>query len=142
MSTPASSTTIANSSAPPSGAARKVNIVTSASTNATPSPAPRPTSYQTPSTASGNSFAYNKPVTTATGNTTPSRVSPAPHPAAPSVIRVRARFDYKGSDSTFLTFKAGEILTVQGETAGEDWWLAVNENGQTGYAPSNFLQAL
>lgn len=125
----------------PTPAPRKVNIV------ASPAPRPKPTpAFQTPTTT--NTSTYSNPSSSYSKPTPAASVTPAANPvsrtpaAQPGVTRARARFDYSGSDNSFLSFKAGEILTIQGETTGEDWWLAVNEAGVAGYAPSNFLSVL
>ncbi len=69
---------------------------------------------------------------------TPAQAATTPAPVS-TTIRARARFDYNGSDSSFLSFKSGELLTIRSDSIQGDWWLATNNAGTTGYAPSNFL---
>ncbi len=54
---------------------------------------------------------------------------------------VYAVFNYKSHGPDELSFFEGDCLRVieRSGAVGEGWWLAVNERGQRGYVPSNYL---
>jgi len=52
--------------------------------------------------------------------------------------RVRGRYDLAGRDAEDLPFKRGEILYVIAKPE-EQWWDAVNQNGQIGSIPAPYI---
>merc|ERR1711862_31919 len=50
-----------------------------------------------------------------------------------------ALYDYNAGNAGELTFRVGDILYVLSEV--KEGWYSATFNGQTGYAPSNYLQA-
>lgn len=53
---------------------------------------------------------------------------------------MQALWDFDGSGSSGLSFKAGDILTVTSKDMG-DWWDA-ELDGQTGIIPSTFVEEI
>jgi len=49
-----------------------------------------------------------------------------------------ALYDYDASNAGELTFRVGDVLQVISEV--KEGWYSASLNGQTGYAPSNYLQ--
>ncbi|KAI3621326.1 hypothetical protein WG66_014517 [Moniliophthora roreri] len=60
--------------------------------------------------------------------------------------RARVLYDYRGSsedpNAGHLSLKKGDVLSVSGTSMRNKWWHAQTEDGRTGLAPSNFLQAM
>lgn len=65
--------------------------------------------------------------------------TPLIRPAPKRVLKVRAKYDFEGSDPDDLPFKKGEILTIVSKDE-EQWWTARNSLGQTGSIPVPYIQ--
>jgi signal transducing adaptor molecule len=59
---------------------------------------------------------------------------------AATVTRVRALFDFEGTEANELTFRKGDIIAVLGSVF-KDWWKG-NLRGQTGIFPLNYVEKL
>lgn len=59
---------------------------------------------------------------------------------AATVSRVRALFDFTGTDADELTFRKGDIIAVL-ESVYKDWWKGLLR-GQTGIFPLNYVEKL
>ena len=55
-------------------------------------------------------------------------------------IKLKALYDYKATDSTQLSIKKGEVLTLV-EKTNDNWWNASNHT-QIGYVPSNYVEEM
>lgn len=55
--------------------------------------------------------------------------------------KVRAKYDFVGTDSEDLPFRKGEILTVINKDE-DQWWTAKNGLGQTGQIPVPYVEAV
>lgn len=53
--------------------------------------------------------------------------------------KVRAKYDFTGSDADDLPFRKGEILTVINKDE-DQWWTAKNGLGQTGQIPVPYVE--
>lgn len=62
-----------------------------------------------------------------------------PPPLPVHQTRVRALWEYHSDQPQYLSFVAGEILIVRGNTDGVNWWWAVKETGLEGWIPSNYF---
>jgi len=66
-------------------------------------------------------------------------------PAAPSPsnnsFKVKAKFNFVGSDPEDLSFKKGDILTVI-KKEEDDWWLARSSDGQEGLIPRPYVEEM
>lgn len=62
-----------------------------------------------------------------------------PPPLPVHQTRVRALWEYHTDQPQYLSFVAGEILIVRGNTDGVNWWWAVKETGLEGWIPSNYF---
>lgn len=67
--------------------------------------------------------------------------TPLVRPAAKRVERVKAKYDFDGSDSDDLPFRKGEVLTVISKDE-DQWWTARNSLGQTGSIPVPYVEKL
>ena len=66
----------------------------------------------------------------------------SPAPESPTNVKSLyvALYDYDARTHEDLSFKKGEILEVNNEDLGNDWWRARSRNtGQEGFVPSNYL---
>lgn len=77
----------------------------------------------------------------------PSKSQPAAQPqpvpsgtTAATVSRVRALFDFVGTDPDELSFRKGDIIAVL-ESVYKDWWKGLLR-GQTGIFPLNYVEKL
>lgn len=69
--------------------------------------------------------------------------APVPAGAPPAGSRIRALYDYAACSPTDLSFKAGDVLVVDGVQGGDGWWGAVSEqSGLRGLVPSNFVEVV
>jgi signal transducing adaptor molecule len=84
------------------------------------------------SNAGGSSSQAQEPVQQ--NMVVPSGTTPA------TVPRVRALFDFEGNNTTELTFRKGDIITVHG-SAYKDWWTG-SLRGQRGEFPLNYVEKL
>ncbi|KAK5579104.1 hypothetical protein RB653_008783 [Dictyostelium firmibasis] len=86
-----------------------------------------------PTPAPSSNAALNKPrsTTMASGRPLP---TPAPAPA-PTTKRVQALYDFQGQDSSELSFRKGDMITVFKQN-GE--WYEAELNGVKGLAPCNY----
>jgi len=77
------------------------------------------------------------PPTTKGGNVP----SPHTHHAAAGGKKAKARalYNYDATVDTELTFKEGEFLTIT-EQDPSGWWYAMNDNGQEGFVPHNYVE--
>lgn len=65
---------------------------------------------------------------------------PQPEPPAPKTALYLALYDYDERTHEDLSFKKGEILEVNVEDLGADWWRAKSkETGAEGFIPSNYV---
>ncbi|KAG1698833.1 Adapter molecule Crk [Nymphon striatum] len=65
--------------------------------------------------------------------------TPLIRPAPRRIERVRAKYDFDGSDPDDLPFKKGEVLTVVSKDE-DQWWTARNSIGQTGSIPVPYIE--
>eukprot|EP00698_Gefionella_okellyi_P003536 TRINITY_DN13328_c0_g1_i1.p1 TRINITY_DN13328_c0_g1~~TRINITY_DN13328_c0_g1_i1.p1 ORF type:complete len:1633 (-),score=384.88 TRINITY_DN13328_c0_g1_i1:46-4599(-) len=63
---------------------------------------------------------------------------PPPDGAPPDMRRIRVVHDYATDDPRMLSLYSGEILHVSGEEGG--WLIAVNDQGQEGYVPPDYVE--
>eukprot|EP00039_Didymoeca_costata_P000313 m.45098 g.45098 ORF g.45098 m.45098 type:complete len:475 (+) comp10191_c0_seq1:295-1719(+) len=56
--------------------------------------------------------------------------------------KCEALFDFDGASPEDLRFKKGDILTVKSMTEDPNWWLAVNQKGEGGMIPANYVELL
>ncbi|RUP45888.1 hypothetical protein BC936DRAFT_147613, partial [Jimgerdemannia flammicorona] len=78
---------------------------------------------------------YKAPATTATAKPIPTST-----PAAPSISRVRALYDFTPTESGELGFQKGDIIRVL-ENVYRDWWKG-ELKGQTGIFPVNYVEKI
>ncbi|EGG24432.1 SH3 domain-containing protein [Cavenderia fasciculata] len=100
------------------------------------------------STQSTNKPSYNPPKSLTASNsstslkTTSSPVKPTPPAVAKRTFlkkkKMRALYEYVGSDATELDFYTGDVITVLGEDES-GWWKGEIE-GRTGLFPSNYTE--
>lgn len=62
-----------------------------------------------------------------------------PQPPAQENAKVRAKYNFVGSDAEDLSFKKGDILTIL-KKEEDDWWLARHSNGQEGLIPKPYVE--
>jgi len=60
-------------------------------------------------------------------------------PAKSASVSLRAIFDFNASDSTELSFKEGDIITLVKKFDDSDWWEG-QLNGKKGLFPGNFVE--
>ena len=53
----------------------------------------------------------------------------------------RALHDYEGNDEDFLSFKRGDLFTLQNES-GNGWFTVKNSNNKFGLVPSTYLESI
>ena len=66
----------------------------------------------------------------------------SPVPETPSVVKSLyiALYDYDARTQEDLSFKKGEILEINNEDLGNDWWRARSrDTGGEGFIPSNYV---
>ena len=56
-------------------------------------------------------------------------------------FQCRAINDYYASVTDELDLKEGQIYTIM-QTSPSGWWYAVNEDGEDGWVPSNYLERI
>lgn len=88
----------------------------------------------------GNKLRYTAEPTSPTSRPQP----PIPDIPPPSPVKPRpcyiALYDYDARTSEDLSFRKGEILEVNSEDLGNDWWRAQSkETRLEGYIPSNYV---
>lgn len=72
----------------------------------------------------------------------PSSPHPEPSPSAVRPLYV-ALYDYDARTEEDLSFKKGDVLEVNPEDLGNDWWKARSrETGEEGFVPSNYVAEL
>lgn len=67
--------------------------------------------------------------------------TPLIRPAAKKVEKVKARYDFEGSDADDLPFKKSEVLTIVSKDE-DQWWTARNSLGQTGSIPVPYVEPI
>ena len=63
-----------------------------------------------------------------------------PPPGVPSGLQMRALTDYAASDPRMISFSAGELMVKEKEEAG--WFFGSNSQGQRGYFPASYVEAI
>ncbi|OBA26517.1 SH3-domain-containing protein, partial [Hanseniaspora valbyensis NRRL Y-1626] len=53
----------------------------------------------------------------------------------------KSLFDYEADEANEISFKEGEIIS-QIEKKFDDWWHGVNETGEAGVFPSNYVELI
>eukprot|EP00112_Aurelia_sp_Birch-Aquarium-sp1_P010274 Seg2200.2 transcript_id=Seg2200.2/GoldUCD/mRNA.D3Y31 product="Crk-like protein" protein_id=Seg2200.2/GoldUCD/D3Y31 len=56
-------------------------------------------------------------------------------------LKVRAKFNFVGSDAEDLSFKKGDILTIL-QKEEDDWWLARHSSGKEGLIPRPYVEEI
>ena len=56
-------------------------------------------------------------------------------------VHVKALYDYTAEADSELSIREGETLVIT-EKHASGWWFATNINGQSGFVPENFVEAL
>ncbi|KAH9211899.1 hypothetical protein DL95DRAFT_525435 [Leptodontidium sp. 2 PMI_412] len=93
------------------------------------------------------SQSQSKPAQQSEQSSVPSQSQQAAQPqtvpsgtTAATVSRVRALFDFHGTDQDELTFRKGDVIAVL-ESVYKDWWKGLLR-GQTGIFPLNYVEKL
>ena len=55
--------------------------------------------------------------------------------------QVRAAFDFDATDSSYISLRVGDVVTVVDKTCGDGWWMGRLPNGQQGYFPEAYVEA-
>ncbi|XP_065051192.1 crk-like protein [Rhopilema esculentum] len=64
-----------------------------------------------------------------------------PRQAPVNSLKVKAKYNFVGSDLEDLSFKKGDILTIL-KKEEDDWWLARHSNGQEGLIPRPYVEEM
>ncbi|KAG2179346.1 hypothetical protein INT44_006191 [Umbelopsis vinacea] len=79
-------------------------------------------------------------ISSSTPATPPARSEPAP--AATKGIKAIVTHHYDPDQEDELTLMKGEYVTILEREADDGWWKGVNERGETGVFPSNFVKEI
>ena len=55
-------------------------------------------------------------------------------------VQMRAITDYHAADPRMISFAAGELMVKEKEEAG--WFFGANSQGQKGYFPATYVEAI
>jgi len=95
---------------------------------------PRPSSSKLPTVVSPSSVHF----TPLTSTSTPLTKSLSETHSTPSRFQYVAIFDYDARTKDDLTIRKSDLLEVV-QKKSNAWWKAINESGQEGWIPSNFV---
>jgi hypothetical protein len=73
---------------------------------------------------------------------TPAAPGTGSKPPPPKPTRCQALFDFKSDDPTLLSFTRNDFFTLSGDNSSSQWWLAVDDKGNQGYVPSNYVKKI
>jgi len=73
-------------------------------------------------------------------NNPPTSPRGLPTPPQPKLQTVVALYDFVAENSSEVSLRAGDVITLTRAVAGEDWWSGQLADGSSGLFPSTYVQ--